>query len=317
MRAAYRPTEAGTTARAVVADGSAGCRRRRPTLSVVMMTKNEEARLAACLDRVVGWTDEIVIIDDLSADRTVEIARRYTDKVFSFASEDNHDLQWNRGMERASGEWILHIDADEAVTPRLKTAIDRALSDSHDVSAFEMMRKNFFLGHPMRYGGWYHRHLVLFRRARARCVGEGIHVRLEVDGAIGVLDAEIEHYPFSSITQFLERQNHYTNVEARLLFGRQGRVAPRILAYQLCWRPVKLFWKSYVKNRGRREGDYGFVFGLLFAFAHVMFWAKYWELSLRRSERSALPPLAPGHVPAVAAMAGASEVSNPGGLSVA
>lgn len=253
--------------------------RRRETLSVVLMTKNEGARLAACLDCVAGWADEIVVIDDLSTDRTVEIARRYTEKVFSLASEDNHDRQWNRGSERASGEWILHIDADEVVTDSLKNAIDQVLAGGTVHSAFEMMRKNFFLGRPMRYGGWYHRHLVLFRRARARCVGRGIHVRLQVNGSIGMLNADIEHYPCTSLTQFIERQNHYTEVEAVRLREERGLLPMRTIGFQIGWRPVKLFWKSYVKNQGYREDAHGLVFALLHAFMHAMLWAKYWELA--------------------------------------
>ena len=275
----------------------AGTRDRRETLSVVLMTKNEETRLAACLDRVAGWADEIVIIDDLSSDRTVEIARHYTGKVFSFASEDDHDRQWNRGIERATGDWILHIDADEAVTPQLKRAIDQALAGAGGYSAFEMMRKNFFLGRPMRHGGWYHRHLVLFRRDRARCVGQGIHVQLRVDGPIGLLDADIEHYPFTSLTQFVDRQNHYTSVEAKGLADRRGRLSRREIFFQIAWRPIKLFRKSYVKNQGRREGMHGLVFALLYAFAHVMLWAKYWELILSGAQREpALVGTAPREV---------------------
>ena len=251
---------------------------RRHTLSIVLMTKNEEARLASCLDHVAGWADEIVVVDDCSADGTVEIARRYTDKVFTFASEDNRDLQWNRGIDRASGDWVLHIDVDEVVTPQLRAAIDRTLTDPQGHSAFEMMRKNYFLGHPMRYGGWYHRHLVLFRRDRARCTGRGIHVQLKVDGSIGFLDAELEHYPFSSITQFIERQNHYTTVEAGLMVERQPAVGGATLTYQLTWRPMKLFWKSYRKNEGFREGWYGLVFAALYAWVYFLKWAKYWEL---------------------------------------
>ena len=166
---------------------------RRGTLAVVMMTKNEEARLPACLDRVRGWADEVVIIDDLSVDRTVEVARRYTQKVFAIASEDDHYAQWNRGIERADSDWILHIDADEWVTPELKRAIDGILVDDGGHSAFDLMRLNHFLGRPMRHGGWRHRHRILFRRSRARCVGKGIHVRLQVDGTVGFLDADIEH----------------------------------------------------------------------------------------------------------------------------
>lgn len=252
---------------------------RRATLSVVLMTKNEAGRLAMCLDRVAGWADEIVIIDDLSTDQTVEIARRYTDKVFSHASEDDHFQQWNRGIDYASGDWILHIDADEWVTPGLKAAIDGVLVDDGGHSAFDVMRRNVFLGRPMRYGGWYHRHRILFRRTRARCVGKGIHVKLQVNGTIGALNADIEHYPFQSIAQFVERQNHYASVEAAVMLETQGPPTARAVRYQTRVRPLKLFWKFYVKKQGFRDGWQGFVFSLLFAFMHFVLWARYWELA--------------------------------------
>lgn len=253
---------------------------KRETLAVVLMTRNEEARLAACLDHVKGWTDEIVIIDDLSTDGTIEVARRYTDKIFSYACEDDHCQQWNRGIEHATADWILHLDADEWVTPQLKQAIDRVLREPSSHSAYEIIRKNFFLGHPMRYGGFYHRHLVFFRRSHARCVGHGVHpaARLVVDGSIGFLDAEVEHYPFASIAQYVARQNHYTSVEARSMLDERGRLPLRHIIFQAAVRPFKLFWKYYVKKKGYRDGWHGLVFCLLYVFVHFMVWVKYWEL---------------------------------------
>lgn len=250
---------------------------RRATLAIVMMTKNEETRLAACLDRVVGWADEIVIIDDLSTDRTVEIARRYTEKIYAIASQDDHFAQWNRGIDRAVSDWILHIDADEWVTSALQQAIDAALADDGGHSAFRLMRLNYFLGRPMRHGGWHHPHLILFRRDRARCVGTGIHVRLEVQGTIGQLDADIEHYPFTSVAQFIQRQNHYASVDARVLVKERGRVPMRTILFQAAWRPWKLFSKFYIKKRARREGMVGLIFSVLFAFTHFLLWAHVWE----------------------------------------
>ena len=249
----------------------------KATLAVVMMTKNEETRLPACLDRVAGWADEIVIMDDESADRTVEVARRYGANVFVMPSGEDHFLQWNRGIERATSDWVLHIDADEWVTLPLQQAIDGALRDDQGHSAFEIMRKNVFLGRPMRHGGWYHRHLILFRRDRSRCVGTGIHVRLKVDGTIGFLNADIEHYPFTSIAQFIERQNRYTSVEARVMAAERPGLPMRVVWYQAVVRPLKLFWKFYVKKDGRRDGWVGFVFSALFAFTHSLLWMKYWE----------------------------------------
>jgi len=250
----------------------------RETLAVVLMTKNEETRLAACLDRVAGWADEVVIIDDLSTDRTVEVARRYTEKIFSYASDDDHFRQWNRGIDHATADWILHIDADEWVTPELKAAIDAMLRDPHGHAAFDMMRKNYFLGHPMRYGGWYHRHRILFKRTAARCVGTGIHVRLQINGTVGMLPAAIEHFPFQSIAQFLSRQNRYTTVEAEVMAQQHPNVPFGIIVQQTVVRPLKLFWKFYVKKQGRRDGTHGLVFSMLFAFSHFLLWAKRWEL---------------------------------------
>lgn len=254
-------------------------RTRRATLAVVMMTKNEAHRLAACLDRVAGWADEIVIIDDLSTDRTAEIAEGYGAKVFAMASEDDHFRQWNRGIDRATAEWILHIDADEWVTPALQRAVDQALDSGQEHAAYELMRLNYFLGHPMRHGGWRHRHKILFRRGRARCVGKGIHSQLQVEGTTGFIDADIEHYPFATIEQFLSRQNHYTSVDAAIMREEQGPARPRTIWYQAGVRPPKLFWKFWMKLEGRRDGWVGLVFAMLFAFCHFLLWAKYWEAS--------------------------------------
>lgn len=249
----------------------------RASVAVVMMTKNEERKLPACLDKVAGWADEIVIMDDDSTDNTVAVAERYGAKVFVMPSHDDHFLQWNRGIERAASDWVLHIDADEWVTPQLKDAIDQVRLDDRGHSAFEIMRKNVFLGHPMKHGGWYHRHLIFFRRDKARCIGKGIHVCLKVEGTTGFLNADIEHYPFTSIAQFIERQNHYTSIEAQVMFEREGAAFARSVWFQAAVRPVKLFWKFYVKKQGRKDGWVGFVFSALFAFFHGILWAKYWE----------------------------------------
>ena len=249
----------------------------RESVAVVLMTKNEEKRLSQCLDHVKGWADEIVVIDDESNDRTVEIAKQYTPKVFVHKSEDNHDRQWNLGSEKASSEWILHIDADEIVTPALKSAIDRALAQPNGFSAYDLMRLNFFLGRPMRHGGWRHKHRILFRRTKSRCAGQGIHVKLQVDGKVGFLNAEIEHYPFESITQFIDRQNHYTNVEAEVMLKEKGKLPWKEVRRQMGFRPWKLFWKMVVKQGGWRDGSTGFFFAALFAFFHHALWAKYWE----------------------------------------
>ena len=251
----------------------------RETLAIVMMTRNEQTRLPACLERVSNWADEIVIIDDNSTDRTVEIAQQYGAKVFAYACEDDHCRQWNRGIDHASSDWILHIDADEWVTPGLKEALAAMLREPSPYSAFEIMRKNVFIGHPMLHGGWYHKHLVLFRRDKARCIGSGIHsgARLRVDGSIGFMPADVEHFPFDSLSQYIARQNHYTSVEAQALIREKGSIKQNRVVAQMAWKPWKVFQKRYFKQKGHKDGWHGFAFAVLAAFMHFVLWAKYWE----------------------------------------
>ncbi|MGB3082255.1 MAG: hypothetical protein WBB86_04615, partial [Candidatus Omnitrophota bacterium] len=124
---------------------------------------------------------------------------------------------------------------------------------------------------------WYHYSLHLFKRGSARYKGK-VHHDLIVDGRIGVLEAAVEHHPFQNFSQFIARQNRYTTIEAKELLDLYGKVPDKKVRYNIKTKPVKLFWKFYVKKQGFREGVYGFVFSVLFAWVHFAKWAKYWEL---------------------------------------
>ena len=176
----------------------------------------------------------------------------------------------------ACGDWVLQMDADETVSPELRVAIGQLLVSDSSHGAFKIRRRNYFLGHEMRYGGWYHYNTVLFRRGAAWYEGL-VHERLKIDGTVGVLEGDLLHRPFHSFTQFIERQNRYTSLQARELFG-DPTIPVRRFALQLCARPLKLFWKAFVKKQGFREGFYGLSFSLLFAWVHFLKWAKYIEL---------------------------------------
>ncbi|MFH1665365.1 MAG: hypothetical protein ABIA77_04365, partial [Candidatus Omnitrophota bacterium] len=138
-------------------------------------------------------------------------------------------------------------------------------------------RKNIFLGRVMMHGGWYHYSAHLFKKGYARYEGD-IHEKLIVDGVQGKMEEGVEHYPFYSISEFLERQNRYTAIQAREMFKENACIPERDVMYNLKVKPLKLFWKMYVKKRGFLEGTHGFVFSALFAWVHFLKWGKYWEL---------------------------------------
>lgn len=246
-------------------------------LTAVIITKDEEDRITRCLNSI-GWVDEIVVVDDMSSDKTVQICQLKGARVIRNESFGNFDHQRNLGIEAATGDWILQMDADEVVPEQLRNEIEEILKKPSTFAAYKFKRKNFFLNHFMRYGGWYGYSTKLFKKGKARYIGRSVHETLKVDGEVDIIQSDIEHFPFKSLFQFTEKQNFYTSVEARLLWEQKGRLTDGEIGYNLKIKPIKLFWKLYIKKRGLREGMYGLIFCLLYAWLHFLKWAKYWEI---------------------------------------
>lgn len=247
------------------------------SLSTVVITRNEAKRIQRCLESI-RWVPEIIIVDDQSSDETVAICKRYTDKVIVRPLNDDFAAQRNAGIEAATRSWILQMDADEVVPEETAGKIERALAAGEDVSAYSLIRANYFLGREMRYGGWVERSVKLFRKEKGR-YRERVHERLEVKGSIQKLDAVIAHYPFDTFSDCLEKLNRYTSLEAEMMLERDPSVPMKECYYQMKRRPLKVFWKIFVKKQGFREGVPGLVFALFWALGHFMKWAKYWELT--------------------------------------
>ncbi|MDP3722429.1 MAG: glycosyltransferase [Candidatus Omnitrophota bacterium] len=272
----------------------------RATISAVIITKNEGARILNCLTSL-DWVDEIVVVDDESTDRTREHCRQVGATVIVRRSGGDFDEQRNAGIEAARGQWILQLDADEVIPPPLRDEIRSTVQQERTIVAYRVHRLNHFLGRPMRYGGFGWHGVKLFKRSSARYVGHSVHETLEVRGSIADLAQPIHHYPFQSLTQFMERQNFYSDVEARLLRQARRELSAWALRSQLFLRPLKLFWKSYVKKQGWREGMHGLVFAALFAWVHFLKWAKYWAsssaFSVQRSTLTTHPQITGSELP--------------------
>ncbi|MBI4341811.1 MAG: glycosyltransferase, partial [Candidatus Omnitrophica bacterium] len=249
----------------------------RQRLSVAILTKNEEGRIARCLESV-RWADELIVVDGLSTDRTVEIARRFGAQVISHAFEGSFAAERNLGLQHATGEWVLHLDADDVVTPEFRALVERLLAGSPSHAAFKFRRKSYLLGRFMRFGGWYHYLPNLVRREAVRYEG-AVHERPVVEGTIGRLDADVEHHPCEDLRAFLDRHNRYTTLAAGELLAAHGRLRDAKIRRRLLRKPWKTFWKTYVKKQGFREGLHGLVFSLFFAGVELIKWAKYWELT--------------------------------------
>lgn len=188
----------------------------RPKISATIITKNEEANIGQCLE-TLAWADEIVVVDSESTDRTLEIARNYTAKIFVHRWE-GQGRQKNRAVDLAAGPWIFSIDADERVPPDLATEIQSVIVNT-SARIFSIRRKNYYRGQWIRHGGWWpDRVKRLFIKGDTRFNEKMIHDSLIAHSAIEKLDAALLHYSFRSISDFMARAAWYADHQAHEMY---------------------------------------------------------------------------------------------------
>jgi glycosyltransferase involved in cell wall biosynthesis len=250
------------------------------TLSVAMITMNEEANLPRTLESV-RFADEIVIVDSFSTDRTLEIAKSYNAKVF-VETFKGHGGQKNSAIDRCSCDWILLLDADEVVSAPLQQSIRMLLSGAPEHQAYWLNRSNQIFGRWMRHGGFYpDRKLRLFRRGAARMTNEGSpHSTPEHEGPKGRLQGDLLHHAYPTLAVYLEHMERYSGEMARLAADR-GKTSRSVAAF--CWNvvlnPVATFLYNYVLRLGFLDGREGLLLHLYHSGYVSWKYAKAWELS--------------------------------------
>jgi glycosyltransferase involved in cell wall biosynthesis len=254
-----------------------------PKVSVTVITLNEAANLAACLDSV-RWADEIVVVDSGSTDDTVAIARRYTDHVVVTAWP-GYVAQKNAAAARAGHDWILSLDADERVSPALATELRAILAGPEPAAAgFRLPRVTFHLGRWIRATDWFPDYqLRLYDRRRARWTGRHVHESVKADGAVADLRGELQHYAYRDIAHHLRTMDRYTTLAARQMHE-DGRRASWV---DLTLHPVAAFLRNYLLRRGFTLGMAGLVISLMNAGYVGLKYAKLWELC---SPSTSTPP---------------------------
>ena len=244
-----------------------------PLLSVVLITHNEAANIAACLESV-AFADEWIVLDSGSTDATVEIARRFGATVVVASDWPGFGAQKNRALALARGHWVLSIDADERVTPELAASIRQAMADDATPSGaamsgrpvgYEISRLSNFCGQWMRHGDWYpDRVLRLFRREAARFSDDRVHERLIIDraaGGIARLAGELLHHSMPTLDSALEKLNRYSSGRAldKVAAGARGGLATAL------GHAVWAFIRCYLLRRGFLDGRLGFVLAVYVA----------------------------------------------------
>ena len=225
----------------------------KPKISVIVITRDEAHTIEACLESV-RWADEIVVLDSGSRDKTVEICRRFTNQVFE-TDWPGFGVQKNRALERAGGDWILSLDADERVTPALAEEIESRLPGSR-ANGFLIPFRSSYLGRFMNHGDWRsEHHLRLFRRSAGRFTDDRVHERLMVEGPVEKLSNSIEHHSFDDLEEVLEKVNRYSTAGAELKLSRGQRSSLFKAISHSFW----TFFKGYLLKGGFLDGREGFL----------------------------------------------------------
>jgi glycosyltransferase involved in cell wall biosynthesis len=255
-----------------------------PTLSVAIVTHNEEANLARTLASV-RWADQIIVVDSHSTDRTAEIARGFNATVIvrdwpGFAPQKNF------AIAQCTGAWVLSLDADEELSPDLQTEIRNLLHTNPTADAFYLKRRNLFLGRWMRHGGFYpDAKLRLFRRTAAgtpQFTERPVHEVIPFDRTAPTLNSDIIHHAYPTLTSYIEHMDRYSTLSAPLLAakGRTSRSLPAFVARVLLV-PHLTFAKNYIVRLGFLDGREGFLLHLYHAIYTSWKYAKAWETTRR------------------------------------
>jgi glycosyltransferase involved in cell wall biosynthesis len=250
------------------------------TLSVVLITHNEERNLPRTLESVIPLVrdgrGEIIVVDSGSTDRTVEIAQSYGVNVFAEAWK-GFAAQKNSAMDKASMDWVLQLDADEALEPGLAAEMEAALKAGSAMRGFWIPRKNFFLGRWIRRGGFYpDRKLRLVRRGAGRFEEYGAHPTMTVDGPTGRLSHALLHDAYPTLRGYIDHMNSYSSMGAQVANAKGHR---RFSFSNIVVRPLLTFIYNYFIRLGFLDGREGLLLHLYHS-AYVSWkYGKAWELS--------------------------------------
>ncbi|MBN1527380.1 MAG: glycosyltransferase [Candidatus Omnitrophica bacterium] len=245
-------------------------------LSVVIITKNEAANIRRCLESV-KWADEIVIVDDSSADDTVEIARGYTDKIYEKKMEGFGE-QKQFGVDKATGKWILVLDADEELSPPLQEEMKKAIGTEASFDAYRIWRKTFYMGEWIRHCDWYVPILRLFKKAKGRFDMKYVHEEILASGPVGELKNPMHHYSYKNIAQHVTKLDKFTSYDAKELYRQGLRIEPRNMFWYFAVKPPLSFIRKFVLMRGFLDGFNGLVISAFTALAVFLNYAKVWEM---------------------------------------
>ena len=243
-------------------------------ISGAIITFNEEKNIKRCIDSLKEVCDEIVVVDSLSSDNTVSIAKELGAKVIN-QKFLGHIAQKQLAVDNCSNDWILSLDADEELSKELIKELKELIKKPLSAEAYSMPRVSFHLGRWIRHGGWYpDRKTRLFNKQKAHWGGYNPHDKVIVNGETKKLKNDIRHYVFKDLRHNIDTNNSYSSIMAEDLYKNGKKFSMMLLLFK----PLGKFLETYVYKRGFLDGLPGFIIAVGAAYSMFLKYAKLWEL---------------------------------------
>lgn len=242
-------------------------------ISVVVITRNEESMIQPCLESI-KWADEIIVIDNDSADKTLGLAKKYTNKIFHYSGQDYSEIR-NLGMEKSSGEWVLYVDADERVLVPLKQEILELIEKGKD-NAYAISRRNIIFGEEVSYGPFWPDWMIrLFKKTDFKTWIGKIHEYGTFSGSLGYTQNSLLHLTHRDLDQIVLKTLRWSHYDAKLrLDARHPKISSwRLLRILL----TELFYQG-IRRKGFFSGTVGTIDALLQTFSLVFTYIRLWEM---------------------------------------
>lgn len=265
-------------------------------LSLCLAVRNEEKNIHYALDSTIKWVDEVVIVDGGSTDNTLDISRSYGEKVKIIQTDNPPMFHINKqkAIEAAQGEWILQLDADEEITPELGDEILKIVSEASEKIAYQIPRKNFFMGRALMKGGVYPDYTIrLYRNNTVYFPCKDVHenvvpkpeLKIQSDW-FGTIANPMNHYSDPTFSRYLARWQRYTSAEAKRVVEEAKKIYENdknklrlwkaiFLAKSFLFLPPYWFAKTYIRHKGFQDGWQGFVFHTMSA---IRWWGIGWKV---------------------------------------
>ncbi|MDR3625370.1 MAG: glycosyltransferase family 2 protein [Ignavibacteriaceae bacterium] len=240
-------------------------------ISVIIITKNEELQIEECL-KSVSWADEIILVDSESTDKTIDIAKKYTDKFF-VKKWEGFAPQKSYALSLANNEWVLSLDADERISEELKHEILNVDLNSFD--GYSIPRNNYFLHKLIKTCGWEKdSQLRLLKKCKTSVTDRLVHEGFIVNGNTGKLKSPMLHFTYNTIESAISKINHYSSLQALERYKTKGRVN----GFTIIAHGIASFYKTFFALKGFRDGVHGLCIAFIDSFTTFLTYMKIWEL---------------------------------------